>query len=113
MCGRNCGDYLFHSRTFQESVEGGLPIYYGFGARVLLHSGDDSKFGLRVPFGLDFFVAGGRFDIFVEIAPILNLIQETQAQKLKEIFNWEVMETRVRILELFDGMDLISWGGMG
>ena len=70
-------DYLFHSQTFKESVEGGLPVYYGFGARVLLNSGASSRFGLRVPLGLDFFVAGGNIDIFVEIAPVLDFVPET------------------------------------
>lgn len=71
-------DYLFHSRTFRESVEGGLPVYYGFGARVLLHSSADSKFGLRVPLGLDLFVADGRIDLFIELAPVLDFVPKTQ-----------------------------------
>ena len=73
-------DYLFHSSTLKKEIEGGLPYYYGFGARALIKDGDDSRFGVRFPLGLNYFLGDERFDIFVEIAPLLDLVPETKVR---------------------------------
>jgi hypothetical protein len=71
------GDYLWH-RYELDVEEGSLPFYFGIGARVLLHEGDDSKVGVRVPLGLDYLFENHRFDIFIEVAPIIDLAPDTE-----------------------------------
>jgi hypothetical protein len=70
------GDYLWH-RYELDVEEGSLPFYFGIGARVLLHEGDDTKIGVRVPLGLDYLFENHRWDIFIEVAPIIDLMPET------------------------------------
>ena len=71
------GDYLWHRVIEDLEIGGSVPLYYGIGARLLLREDKDSKIGVRIPIGLDFLLDDGRFDIFVEIAPIFNVIPET------------------------------------
>jgi hypothetical protein len=71
------GDYLWH-RYELDVEEGSLPFYFGIGARVLLHDGDDSKVGIRLPLGLDYVFENHRFDIFIEVAPIIDLAPDTE-----------------------------------
>lgn len=61
-------DYLFHS-WFEDP--GNLAFYYGIGGRIIF-SGDATA-GVRVPFGLNYLFDVAPFDLFVEVAPILNL----------------------------------------
>jgi hypothetical protein len=72
------GDYLWHRYEIDPGyLEGSLPYYFGVGCRVLLHEGDDSRLGVRLPIGLDYLFDGGRFDVFVEVAPVIDLVPET------------------------------------
>lgn len=71
-------DYLWHRLIEDEEIGGSVPLYYGIGARVLLRDDEDSKAGVRIPVGLDFTFDDGRFDVFVEIAPIFNLVPDTE-----------------------------------
>ncbi len=75
------GDFLLHSYALEDEIEedfeGRLPFYYGIGARVLLSEDHDSRFGVRIPLGLDYIFSDGRFDIFLEVAPVLDLVPET------------------------------------
>jgi hypothetical protein len=70
------GDYLWH-RYELDVEEGSLPFYFGIGARVLLREGHDSKVGVRVPLGLDYLFENHQFDIFIEVAPIIDLAPDT------------------------------------
>jgi len=71
-------DYLWH-RTIEDTKMGGsAPVYYGVGGRLLVRDGDDSKVGIRIPIGLDYRFDDGRFDVFVEVAPIFNFLPETE-----------------------------------
>jgi hypothetical protein len=72
-------DYLWHRIVEDPKIGGSVPLYFGIGGRLLVRGdGDDSELGLRIPVGLDFFLKDNRFDIFVEIAPILNIAPETE-----------------------------------
>ncbi len=70
------GDYVWHRVIQDEKLGGSAPVYYGIGARLLLGDGKD-KVGVRIPLGVNYTFEDGRFDVFVEIAPIFNVIPET------------------------------------
>ena len=71
-------DYLWHRTIEDEKIGGTAPLYYGIGARMVLRDATDSEFGVRIPIGLDWLFDNGRFDVFVEIAPIFNVIPKTE-----------------------------------
>jgi hypothetical protein len=72
------GDYLWHRYELDpDEFEGTVPYYFGVGCRVLLHEDDESRFGVRFPIGLDYLFDNGRFDVFIEVAPVLDLVPET------------------------------------
>ena len=74
-------DYLYHNYNL---ISSNIPFYVGIGGRIKLHNSDDksesdARIGVRVPIGLDFFVRDIPIDIFVEIAPIVDLSPSTEA----------------------------------
>ncbi len=74
------GDFVFHNfnvlkRAF-EVRRGDLPLYYGVGAR--LRTGRDDTFGVRFVVGMAYIFPSSPFDIFLEVAPIMNLIPATE-----------------------------------
>jgi hypothetical protein len=82
------GDYLWHhfGLLSQSQVRGRLPVYYGVGARLKMqaedggHHGsndDDALFGVRFPLGIAWIAPSAPIDVFVEIAPILDLFPGT------------------------------------
>jgi len=70
-------DYLWHRIIEDKELGGSVPFYFGIGARFLAHD-DDSRFGARIPFGLNYFIDDGRFDVFIEVAPIFDVVPETE-----------------------------------
>lgn len=70
------GDYLFHNRTLLNFDKNMIPIYYGIGGRLRFQ--DQSKFGVRFPLGITFFIREAPIDIFLELVPILNLAPSTE-----------------------------------
>jgi hypothetical protein len=75
-------DFSIHSNYLLQS-EGALyfndthplDLYYGLGGRM--EFADDIELGLRVPVGLARRFDGGASDIFVELAPVIDLIGRT------------------------------------
>jgi len=68
-------DYLWFRNDVFKSAGGRLPLYYGLGGRIKL--ADKSLVGARLPVGVQYFFNDGRFTIFAEIAPILDLLPDT------------------------------------
>ena len=70
-------DYLWHTplRSSDPAVRR-TSFYIGAGGRVRFEN--DSRFGARVPFGLVHFIKDAPLDIFVEVAPILDLAPVTE-----------------------------------
>ena len=68
-------DMLIHRFNLIPVNEGELPIYFGLGLK--LGFGNDVKIGIRVPIGLDYMFDTVPIDIFVEIAPGLQLTPAT------------------------------------
>ncbi len=79
------GDYLYH---FPLHFEGGgrsqFLTYLGVGGRFKFRSGDGnedkSMLGVRGVGGIEFFPHGTPLDLFAEIAPVMNIIEETNLE---------------------------------
>lgn len=69
-------DYVWHSFDVFPVSQGELPIYFGIGARFIFS--EDPLFGARVPVGVAYMLETFPLDVFVEIAPILNLTPATR-----------------------------------
>lgn len=69
-------DYIFHSFDVIKVDKGRLPIYYGIGGRIKL--ADESKFGIRIPVGLDYLFKDAPLDLFLEVVPMLELAPDTE-----------------------------------
>ncbi len=69
-------DFLMHTFGHLEIEEGALPLYYGIGGRLKLLD-EDELLGVRVPVGLDFILARGDMDVFLEVVPILDVAPDT------------------------------------
>lgn len=66
-------DYLWHH--WLDVDKGNLAFYIGVGARAVFS--DDIHIGARVPLGLNYLIANSPFDLFLEVAPVLDLIPDT------------------------------------
>ena len=71
------GDYLFHNFNELEVDEGYLALYVGAGAQFTIFEGTDNQFALRGPIGVDYMLGSAPVDIFVEVAPTLNVTDPT------------------------------------
>jgi hypothetical protein len=68
-------DILIHALDFVSVTDGHLAGYLGIGARLRMSS--DLHMGIRVPFGLDYMFSEAPVDIFLEVAPGLDLLPAT------------------------------------
>lgn len=69
-------DYLFHVKNIFNSQED-IALYYGPGARLRLVDIGDSRLGFRFDVGLVWIPRNAPIDVFIEIAPLLDIIPET------------------------------------
>jgi hypothetical protein len=65
-------DYLWHSFDAIHSVER-FPLYYGIGGRINSGAGYDASFAIRGVFGIAWMPRQTPIDIFLELAPSLQL----------------------------------------
>ena len=70
-------DYVFHSSDMINSTEN-FVVYYGPGARLKIKEDSDSRLGVRGVIGILWLPRGTNFDLFVEVAPILDIIPATK-----------------------------------
>ncbi len=68
-------DYLWHSFNVLNDDSGLLPIYYGFGGRIIFK--DKTRLGFRVPVGISWLLRGAPLDLFIEVAGIIDIIPDT------------------------------------
>lgn len=68
-------DYLWHN-SFSDVDEGALMYYVGLGGRMVFDD-DDARVGLRVPFGITYLFEEAPVDIFLEVAPVMDLVPST------------------------------------
>ena len=69
-------DYLIHDFGVFKVDKGKMPLYYGVGGR-LVDADDDTHIGVRVPVGINYIFATAPLDLFVEVAPTLDLAPDT------------------------------------
>ncbi len=65
-------NYLWHSFSSFDISQGRLPFYIGAGSRILL--GNDSQWGVRAPIGASYLFAVNPIELFVEIAPVIEMV---------------------------------------
>jgi len=81
-------DYQIHNFDLINVERGTMSFYYGFGGRFLIrddryhrhhdnHRRYDDRFGIRVPLGLNYLFANDPIELFMEVAPILDLVPST------------------------------------
>lgn len=78
-------DYLWHNfNLFGDDIEKGqLPIYYGIGGRIIFADdypdpGDENAIlGARIPVGVNYLFDDSPVGLFLEVAPIVNIVPET------------------------------------
>ena len=71
-------DYLYHNFDLLPVAKGSLALYFGVGGRVLFDDRKDDRFGIRGPIGLTYMFDKAPVDIFVEVAPIMDLAPSTK-----------------------------------
>ena len=54
-----------------------LPLYYGMGVRIHINNKDGNTFGARGVLGSDWMFDNQLLDVFIEIAPVFNLLPRT------------------------------------
>ncbi len=69
-------DYLWHFPNVIQSPER-IPLYTGIGGRLAVGSGS-GVFGIRIPFGIAYWLSSAPIEFFLEIAPILDLAPATE-----------------------------------
>jgi len=69
-------DYLFHSFNVFKSKKGKSLLYYGIGGRVKTTT--KSTIGIRIPVGFSYLFKETPLDIFIELAPLMDLSPKTQ-----------------------------------
>lgn len=69
-------DYLWHFPDVIKSTER-IPLYVGIGGRFGVGSGQ-GILGVRIPFGIAFWLRSAPVEFFMEIAPIVDLAPATE-----------------------------------
>ena len=71
-------DYLYHNYSLITVEKGELPVYFGIGGRLKIREHKDDEFGIRFPVGLAYAFADVPIDVFAEVAPILDVVKDTE-----------------------------------
>lgn len=72
-------DYLYHFYNVFDTPN--IPLYLGVGGRIKMQNkerNNDTRIGIRIPFGISFQFTDAPVDIFLEIAPILDLSPKSE-----------------------------------
>lgn len=72
-------DYLYHSFDVFETTER-VPLYFGVGGRVKTVKNGDARLGVRGVIGIGYFFKDAPVDLFLEVAPIVDLTPATELQ---------------------------------
>lgn len=66
-------DALWHTHDLFDASEGRGSLYYGVGGRVKFRHRAEDRVGVRVPVGVSFKFDRAPVDLFVEVAPVLDV----------------------------------------
>lgn len=69
-------DYLFHTKDIFNTAEN-IALYYGPGAKLRFVEDASARLGFRFDVGLVWVPRNTPIDVFIEIAPLLDIIPET------------------------------------
>ncbi len=72
-------DYLWHSFDVFHTEER-VPLYYGIGGRIKTEHQEDARLGVRVVVGVGYLFRDAPVDLFLEIAPIVDLAPSTELE---------------------------------
>jgi hypothetical protein len=64
-------DYLWHTFSSFNVSDGRMPFYFGLGGRVF--GGNDSQFGIRIPFGVSYLFPSQPLEAYAELAPVVKI----------------------------------------
>ena len=70
-------DYQIHNFNLIQVERGAMSFYYGIGGRFLIREDRDDKLGIRLPLGLNYLFANDPIELFMEVAPVLDLAPST------------------------------------
>jgi hypothetical protein len=71
-------DYIIHTDALTKRSD--MPFYYGIGGRIKTGGTGDDRIGVRIVGGLAYYIPDTPIDVFVEIAPILDIAPSTELQ---------------------------------
>ena len=74
------GDFLFHKFDLFHVGKGELPLYFGVGGRVKFVEHGDNRAGIRGPVGVSYLFPDSHWELFVEVAPVLDLAPSTRLE---------------------------------
>lgn len=66
-------DYQWHK--WLDVEQGSLAFFYGLGGRAIF--ANDTFFGARIPLGLTYLAPEAPLEFYLEVAPVINLIPDT------------------------------------
>ena len=74
-------DVLWHNFDLIPVSRGRLPVYFGVGGLVRFRDdNEDNQVGIRVPVGLSYMFENAPVDIFVEIAPAIDVAPDVEGE---------------------------------
>jgi hypothetical protein len=71
------GNYLFHNFQTVTVENGDLGLYVGGGAQFMINEASDNDLAFRAPLGINYIFEDAPADVFVEIAPTLQITDPT------------------------------------
>ena len=69
-------DHLWHFRN--QFRDHNWSVYVGIGGRLKVKETEDSRLGVRIPVGLVYEIPKSPVDVFMEVAPIMELVPATE-----------------------------------
>lgn len=69
-------DYLYHNESLIKA-EDRIPVFYGFGLRLITKEENSTSLGVRGVAGLAWYSKDMPLDAFVEVAPVFRLFPST------------------------------------
>lgn len=66
-------DILWHNFDLIPTSSGRTAVYAGVGPSIEFRDEEDNRFGVRVPVGISYMLENKPVDVFVEVAPIVDV----------------------------------------